>query len=268
MAVSASFIFDPLGHATSPYSDSAIAANVENIENAEVIISLETHQSPSDQLFHAQALHDLFRRGNDRLVVVEDSSTSSSNSLSQHHQICKVDIPDLELAGWDHPDSVEQYNKVLSRIAETRKAIDVVLSQKPFQVIEEFFDAYSTLLAAENHFNRDYPLKEDAELIVPTRDDSDSPAFKARMIKLSEMGECLNSQRISHLVKKTFSKRQNSLIKTIDSYAGKRIFLIAGRWHGNREISPFPKQVDYLIQHLKDRTTFVILDADSVKSHL
>lgn len=265
MSVNSFTAFGSLGEVTSTFSHAAIAANVGNIEDARVVISLETHQNPVNQLFHARVLsHLASNESNKPLVLVEDSTAKSPEELSFHHQLSKVDIRDLDLAGWDHPESVEQSKKVSKRIAETRKAIDLVLSKKPFQAIEEFYDAYLTLMATENYFKKPCPNEKKEEFVSPLELDQDSPDFHSRMMKLSESGERLNNLRISHLVRKTFAKRQASLIDTLNNYADKRIFLIAGRWHGNQTVSPFPRQVEKLVDYLGESTTFMVLDSDLI----
>lgn len=246
-----------------------LIGNVYSIEQAEIVLLLEDHDSTKDFEKVKSVIDTYYRDSRDLILLEHPQGSCYERLIDQERKLGTWRVEVLEnknLAGWDHklcekwvteyyqnPDVKDftQAVSVLENIAESDNIEDVNLSFKTLIRGLRYLEGDPTLLPPSKY-----------ESLI-NRKDYQSRKFATLKNKLIEIGKEVLIGLKEVFIKQTFPLRQEALVESIKEHAPNikaktgRIFVIMGENHGNPFTSVYPAEVQKVINFLANHHLFV-----------
>jgi hypothetical protein len=248
-----------------------VVGNVTSIEEADVILLLENHESREDYEKIERIIHLYCKASRDLILLEQSKAKNQEELLNTESKRADWRLPLLKgknVAGWDHRKSEQWVDEYYQNpdVIDFMKAVDVVENLQSFTDIKTISDSFLTLVRGFRHLERDseaLPQKDLDYLIKNTS--QTSRKFKQLRIKLLDSGKEVLTRMEEVFISQTFPLRQSSLVKelkrhvpSIKARSGK-IFVIMGRNHGHPFKSTQPAEVQKVINFLADTHHFVAI---------
>jgi hypothetical protein len=226
-----------------------IDKNVNNVEDARVVVFLVNHNQPSHQKIIVQKIHELNPNTQD-ILLVEDPETIDGWTF-----------PGIKEC-WENPELLEKISQekkiyvsmiqIVERLTDPVLSIDLKLrAMKNIKILESRQQLGAPLNRTEEMSNM-----EIIKLWLSNYADHVEDIEKAQCL-YKKSAEDLYADYLFRTVDKTFPVRQMHLIeKIIKSLPYRKIFVICGNHHGNEKTSCYPLAAKNFTLFLKSETQF------------
>ncbi len=248
-----------------------VVGNVYSVEEADVVLLLEDHDSREDFKKIERVINTYYRDSIDLILIERPKNSSYDHLINQERKLGPWRVKLLKgknIAGWDHKLSEKWVTEYYQNpdVKDFIQAVDVLENLRTSDNIERITRSFTTLIRGLRHLEDDPKLlpPSDYENLVKQKD-YQSQKFTALKNKLLNTGKDILVRMEEVYIKQTFSLRQNALLEslkrrtpTIKAKSGK-IFVIMGEYHGNPFTSTHPAEVQKIINFIADKHVFVIL---------